>query len=268
MKINLDHVSMILHQPHYPENIGAAARAAKNMGIRRLVVVSPRDCDLTRMLKMATHVAQDVIADMEIHDDLRDALVDCQYIVGTTARSGSHRKTVKSPRNLARDLVSISQENRVGILFGPEDRGLSNHELKYCHTLVTIPTADFASLNLAQAVMVLAYEMFLAGAIEPAPIAPRLANSHELENMYDHLQGTLAEIRFLNPENPEYWMFNLRRFFSRIGLQAREVKIIRGICRQLNWYFNRRPHPAGLIPAEAQGPTADKDRAASPVIKS
>jgi tRNA/rRNA methyltransferase len=268
MKINLDHISMILHQPHYPENIGAAARAAKNMGIHRLVVVSPRDCDLTRILKMATHAAEDVIADMEIYDDLRDALATCQYIVGATARSGSHRKTLQDPKELVRELVPISQQNRVGILFGPEDRGLSNLELKYCHTLVTIPTAEFASLNLAQAVMVLAYEIFLAGREKSVPHVPRLANSHELENMYDHLQEALAQIHFLNPENPEYWMFNIRRFFSRIGLQAREVKIVRGICRQLNWYFNQRSRSAGLLPAQSQGSVAEKEMAASASTKS
>ena len=87
------------------------------MGIHRLVVVSPRDCDLTRILKMATHAAEDVVADMERDDDLRDALATCQYIVGATARSGSHRKTLQNPKKLVRELVPISQENRVGILF-------------------------------------------------------------------------------------------------------------------------------------------------------
>lgn len=240
MEINLDHIAIVLHQPRFPENIGAAARAAKNMGIRQLVVVQPVNCDLTRILKMATHTAEDVVADMEVHDDLREALAPYQYIVGTTARTGSHRQTISSPRRLARELVPISQNNRIAVLFGPEDRGLSNRERKYCQSLVTIPTAEFASINLAQAVMILAYELFQASLEEPKRFVPRLANTKELEAMYDHLEGTLAKISFINPENPEYWMMSVRRFLGRIGLRAREVKMIRGICRQIDWYCNQR----------------------------
>jgi tRNA/rRNA methyltransferase len=240
MKANLQNICVALHQPHLPENIGAAARAAKNMGIGRLMVVDPLDCDLTRILKMATHAAADMIAEMEVYDDLSEALAPFQYIVGTTARIGSHRQTLKNPRKLAQELVGISQHNQVAIVFGPENRGLSNQELKHCHSLITIPTADFTSLNLAQAVMVVAYEIFLANTQQPPAFVPRLANSHELEGMFDHLQETLARVHFINPENPEFWMMSIRRFVNRIGFQAREVKIIRGICRQLLWYSSCR----------------------------
>lgn len=233
----LDNIAVVLHRPHFPENIGAAARAAKNMGIRRLIVVDPLDCDLTRILKMATHAAEDVVADMEVYEDLREALAPFQYIIGTTARTGSHRPTVMDPREMARKVVEISRHNQTAILFGPENRGLANRELKFCHALVTIPTSkDFASLNLAQAVMIMAYEIFRALEEPPATFTPKLATSYELEAMYEHLRETLAKIHFVNPENPDYWMRSLRRFFSRIGLQAREVKIIRGICRQIDWY--------------------------------
>ena len=245
MKAKLENVAFVLHCPHFPENIGAAARAMKNMGIRRLLVVRPFDCDLTRILKMATHNAEDVVLEMEVHDQLEDALAPFSHVVGTTARTGSHRQTLKSPGRLAEELVPISQNNQVAVLFGPESSGLSSRELKYCHSLVTIPTADFSSLNLAQAVMIIAYEIFLAAVEPPKSFAPRLANSHELEGMYAHLQETLAKISFINPENPEYWMMSVRRFFGRIGLRAREVRMIRGICRQIDWYGNRctRPQP-------------------------
>jgi len=240
MRINLKNTAIVLHKPHYPENIGAAARVVKNMGIGRLVVVAPVACDLTRILKMATHEAESVVAEMEVHESLQDALAPFQYIVGTTARTGSHRQTVKNPGRLAQDLIPLSQNNLVAVLFGPEDRGLANAELKYCDSLVTIPTADFSSLNLAQAVMVLAYEMFMAGIEESKAFAPRLAQSHEVEAMYDHLREVLTRISFINPENPEYWMMSVRRFFSRIGLRAREVKLIRGICRQIDWYIEQK----------------------------
>jgi tRNA/rRNA methyltransferase len=240
MKVNLANIAIVLHRTHFPENIGAAARVAKNMGIKRLVVVDPRDCDLTKILKMATHNAEDIVTEMEVFDDLKKALESFQYVVGTTARTGSQRQTGRHPRRLAEDLVNISQNNQVAIVFGPEDRGLRNKELQYCDGLVTIPTAGFSSLNLAQAVMILAYEIFLAGSDEPKTFVPRLANRDELEGMYDHLKGTLTRIGFVNPENPEYWMMSFRRFFSRIGLRAREVKLIRGICRQLDWYVHEQ----------------------------
>jgi tRNA/rRNA methyltransferase len=147
---------------------------------------------------------------------------------------------VKSPRRLSEELIPISQKNRVAILFGPEDRGLANRELKYCDVLVTIPTAGFTSLNLAQAVMILAYEIFLASTDEPKTFVPRLANSVEMEAMYDHLKETLAKINFIHPQNPDFWMIGMRRFFSRLGLRAREVKIVRGICRQIDWYCDQR----------------------------
>jgi tRNA/rRNA methyltransferase len=253
-RANLKNITIILHRPHFPENIGAAARAAKNMGIHRLVVVDPLDCDLTRMLKMATHAAEDVIAQMEVYDDLREALAPYQYIIGTTARTGSHRRTVLDPRQVAEKVVDLSRNNQIAVLFGPENRGLANRELKYCHCLVTIPTSDvFSSLNLAQAVMVMAYEIFRAGAAVPETFTPKLASSYELEAMYDHLKETLTKIHFVNPENPDYWMQSLRRFFSRIGLQAREVKIIRGICRQIDWYCDqRRADHAGSPPADPE----------------
>jgi tRNA/rRNA methyltransferase len=157
-------------------------------------------------------------------------------VVGTTARTGSLRPALSQPRRLARDLVAISRENHVALLFGPEDRGLSNEQLRYCHTIATIPTAGFHSLNLAQAVMILCYEIFLAAVETPAAPVPRMANTFELQGMYDHLKAVLTTIGFLDPQNPEHWMLNIRRFLSRIPLRARDVRIIRGICRQMDWY--------------------------------
>lgn len=245
MRVHLQNMGIVLHRPRYPENIGSAARAAKNMGVERLAIVEPVDCDLTRILKMATHSAEDIVLGMEVYDTLVDALAEYQYVVGTTARTGSHRQTVTNPRRLATELVSISRSNRVALLFGPEDRGLTNRDLRHCDVLVTIPTAGFTSLNLAQAVMVLLYEVFQAGIKEPKAFVPRLADKIELEAMYDQLQDTLARIHFINPENPEYWMTGIRRFFSRIALRAREVRMIRGICRQMDWYCKQgfRPSP-------------------------
>jgi len=240
MRVNLENIAIVLNEPHYPENIGAAARSAKNMGIRRLLVVNPLDFDLDRVLKMATHAARDVVEAMEIYDDLRNALAPFRHVVGTTARLGSRRQRVRNPRQMADELVSISRENEAAILFGTESSGLTNEQLRFCDFLVTIPTADFASINLAQAVMIVAYELYTANREEPQRFVPRLAARRELEGMYDQLRDTLARINFINQDNPDYWMLSVRRFFSRIGLRAGEVKIVRGICRKIDWYCDRK----------------------------
>ena len=236
IKANLDHVAVILVQPQIPENIGGVARAMSNMGLSRLVVVRPKNCDLCRVLKTATGNSIDLVEQMAVYDDLKEALAPYQYIAGTTARTGALRPTLSWPKDLAHDLVSLSQGNRVAILFGPEDRGLSNDQLRYCHTILTIPTASFSSLNLAQAVMIVCYEIFLATRQAPLEVEPRLANSFELEGMYEHLKEVLTKIGFLDPQNPEHWLLNIRRFLSRFPLRAREVRIIRGMCRQVDWY--------------------------------
>ena len=235
-RIILDRITIILVQPHIPENIGAVARAMDNMGLTRLLLVKPGNCDLSRVLKTATGTSIDLVEAMEVYQDLKEALAPYRYIVGTTARVGSLRPAITHPRGLAEDLIAISQNNQVAIVFGPEDRGLSNEQLRYCHTIATIPTAQFPSLNLAQAVMIVSYEIFLAARETiPEPL-PRLANRFELEGMYEHLKDVLMKIGFIDPQNPEHWMLNIRRFLSRLPLRAKEVRVIRGICRQIDWY--------------------------------
>jgi tRNA/rRNA methyltransferase len=126
----------------------------------------------------------------------------------------------------------------VALLFGPEHRGLTNDDLKYCQSTVTIPTADFSSLNLAQAVAILCYELYW-GVIYSGRVnrtVPRLATSHELEGMFEHVEKLLNNIGFLRTEDSSYWIRNIRRFLGRIGLRAKEARIIRGFCRQFLWY--------------------------------
>lgn len=243
----LDQVTVVLHRPRFPENIGAVARAACNMGLSRLMLVSPEDCDLTRILKMSTHAAADLVENMEVHSDLATALQPFNYVVGTTARTGGKRQALKTPREIAAELLPICANNQVALLFGPEDRGLTNVQLRYCHALVTIPTLSFSSLNLAQAVMILCYELMIASNEPIDGFAPRLANRRELDGMYEHLKETFIKINFINQDNPDYWMQNIRRFFSRVGLRARDVKIIRGICRQIDWYTRRKVEKIGEL---------------------
>ena len=239
-KINLNNIAIVLTGTRYPENIGAAARAMLNMGIERLILVDPQNYDLARINKMATHAASVVVERLAVYDTLKEALAGFNYVVGTTARLGGQRKVVSSPAKLAQKLAPLSDQNRIAVLFGPEDRGLSNVDIRSCHTLVNIPTAEFSSLNLAQAVMVTCYELFRFSLGRPGEFAPRLANQHELEAMYDQLKDVLMRISFINPDNPDYFMNNLRHFFARMQLRAKEVQIIRGICRQVNWYGEKR----------------------------
>jgi tRNA/rRNA methyltransferase len=239
-RINLKHISIVLHQPRSPENIGAAARAMRNMGIDQLVVVDPHNCDLTRVCKMATHAALDVVEQMMVFDTLSQALTEYGFVAGTTARLGGQRKVIASPSTLAEKLFAVADQNRIAFLFGPEDRGLTNEDLRLCHALVNIPTADFSSLNLAQAVMIVCYELFRYTTKKPQDFAPRLANRHELDAMYAQLKEILVRISFFNTDNPDYFLNNFRHFFSRLPLRAKEVQIIRGICRQIKWYGEKR----------------------------
>lgn len=235
-RVVLDHIAIMLAQTQIPENIGAVARAMNNMGLHRLVLVNPKNCDLTRVLKTATGSSIDIVEAMEVYEELREALGPYRYVVGTTARTGSSRPAITQPRRLAQDLIEISKNNRIAVLFGPEDRGLSNEQLRYCHTIATIPTAGFSSLNLAQAVMIVCYEIFMTTCEMKPKFSPRLANQFELEGMYEHLKEVLMKVGFIDPQNPEHWMLNIRRFLSRVPLRAREVRIVRGICRQIDWY--------------------------------
>jgi tRNA/rRNA methyltransferase len=244
-KIDLAHVRVILHRPRYPENIGSAARAVCNMGIHRLDIVQPENPAEDRIRMLATHAARDVVDGMITFDSLADALRDCQYVVGTTARLGGERQVVLQPGVMARRLIPISRENEIAVVFGPEDRGLTNEDLRLCHALINIPTAAFSSLNLAQAVMVVCFALFTAEEKSPGASVPRLANRHELDSMYAQVRDILVRISYVNPENPDYWLNHIRHFFTRIQLRAREVSIIRGLCRQIDWYA-RKNYEDGL----------------------
>jgi len=237
--LKLENISIVLHRPKFPENIGSSARAIKNMGIKDLLVVAPDNFDLTKIEKMATHASRDVVENIKIFATLNEALADFSYVVGTTARVGRNRQVVHDPADLAHSLIPVSVNNRIAIVFGREDRGLESDEVQQCHSLLNIPTDGFSSLNLSQAVMVVCYELFKAKGYIGKDFLPTLATRFELEQMYVHLKDVLLKIDFIQKDNPDYWLNNLRNFFSRLPLRAKEVRIIRGICRQIEWYGSR-----------------------------
>ena len=241
----LVNVAVVLMEPKFAENIGAAARCAMNMGVSRLIVVRQEEPDREKMLRMATHKAAHLIENMELHRDLGEALAPFSMVVGTTAREGRHRNAVKTPRQIVPELLPLLAENRIAFLFGPEDRGLTNDDLKYCQLKSNIPTAGFSSLNLAQAVAIHCYELYYALVEEGGPVhhQPKLASSFELEGMYGHVEELLRTIDFLKNNDYEYWMNNIRNFFGRMGLRSKETQMVRGFCRQFLWYDNKRSQP-------------------------
>ncbi len=243
-KVNAENITIILKGPKYAGNVGSVARCAKNMGIDRLVVVGAKVLPAEDMKLMSTHAAADLVEEIRYHESLEKILGEFEFIVGTTSRLGSVRGPVISPRQMAETLLDISQHNRVALLFGPEDRGLSNEDLRHCQALVTIPTAaPFKSINLSHAVMILCYELLAISRESADSFTPRLATAAEAAGMYRQIQALLARIGFLNPQNPAYWMVHIRRFFARTKLQAKDVKIIRGFCRQLDWYMDGNGNP-------------------------
>ncbi len=160
---NMKNISIVLYKPKYAGNIGSVARVAKNMGISNIIVVGTAGFDREEMQQRSTHLAADVLDQIQYFERIDEALGSFNYIVGTTARLGKARGPFIAPRAIAEKIVNISRKNKVALLFGPEDTGLSNDELRYCHAVVTIPTSrEFTSLNLSHAVMILCYEIFIA----------------------------------------------------------------------------------------------------------
>lgn len=230
----LNHVAIVLMEPKFPENIGAAARVAWNMGVSRLIVVGSVPPDRERMAMMATHKAAHLLENMEFHHSLETALAPFSRVVGATARRGRQRIPGKNPRDVVSEILPLLLDNEIAFLFGPEDRGLTNDDLKYCHMTSSILTADFSSLNLAQAVAIHCYELYhgVVHCRKDVAHSPCLATTFELEGMYRYLEETLSAIDFLQDKSHDYYMNNIRQFLGRMQLSSKDSSIIRRICRQ------------------------------------
>jgi tRNA/rRNA methyltransferase len=234
----LGNFAFLLVRPLQAGNVGAAARALKNMGLGDLRLVAPRAGAIGRAAAtMAVH-AGDVLRNSQHYDSLGTALADCTLAVGTTCRPGLYRSGVIGLREAALQLVTEAAANRVAIIFGPEDTGLVNLELKLCQRLITIPTApEYPSLNLAQAVMLVAYELMMAaGAAREMPVVEPHAPAVAVDAMLERLSEALVSIGFLPAENPEHIMFALRAILGRAGIGLRELDILSGVARQIRWF--------------------------------
>ncbi len=234
----LDSIAIVLVRPRVAENIGAAARVAFNMGINQIILVSDKKPPREPMAKMATHKAAHLIDNLPLFSSVEEALADFSIVVGTTARRGRHRFVQQTAREMVEKLVPQVNNNRVAILFGPEDTGLTNDDLKFCHMTSAIPTADFSSLNLAQAVAIHCYELHYAIIHQQKDLtpSPELASTFELESMYGHLEEALTRINFMDEISHNHWMSNIRNLLGRLRLTAKDANIIRGICKKFNLY--------------------------------
>ncbi|WP_231887739.1 RNA methyltransferase [Thermodesulfatator autotrophicus] len=235
----MENIAVVLVETLYPENIGSAARACANFGVRDLILVRPKNLDQEKMRAMATKSGLPVLENMKIFENLEEALAPFNYIVGTTGRLGRQRKVFETIKEATPELVKLSLENKIAVLFGNERWGLTNEDLYFCHKVVTIPTTQAASLNVAQAVVIILYELFNYE-IEVSLKKPKLATSAELEPMYRILKETLETIDYVPHDNVTLWMTTIRRFLSRLELTSQEVRIIQGFCRNLLWHLQKK----------------------------
>jgi tRNA/rRNA methyltransferase len=239
MKSTLDNITIVLAGTLAPGNIGSVARAMKNMGMSRLYLVSPQ-CTLNEeSFRMATS-AGNILHSARQAGTLREAIADAGYVFGTTARARRLRPHIFPPE-MGEKTAELLPDNQVALVFGPEDRGLSNEQLELCNEIVSIPTARGGkSLNLSHAVIIMCYEIHRAVKGRTVYEKPRLAPAGEAEKMYDHMRNALLEIGYLDPQNPDLTLGSFRRILSRAGLSREEVKLIRGVFRQLLWYINKK----------------------------
>ncbi len=230
-------IRIVLVGTTHPGNIGAVARAMKNMGLDDLALVSPKIFPDDRATVRASG-AVDVLENATVVDSLEEAIKDCVFVAGASARSRSLTWPYMEPRDCAAKFVELQEEGVVAAIFGPEKSGLSNSDLDHCDTLLTIPTnPDFSSLNIAMSVQVFTYELRMAAmGGKPAHYeheAP-LATSDELEHFYTHLEQVLIDVAFLKPENPRNLMRRLRRLFIRAEVDKNEINILRGMLSAID----------------------------------
>ena len=237
----LANIRVVLVRPLYGGNLGAVCRAMKNMGLARLTLVNPNpDLDFHEAQKYALH-AEDVLAAREQAASVQEAVDDCAVVAATTGLKGLYRSHTKTPRELAPRLLESAQAHQVALVFGPENHGLSNEEMQFATHLVTIPsTPAYSSLNLAQAVMLCCYELYLASSqYQPPqefhPEAPVVMR----ERLFDLWRQMLLDVKFCDDVKIDHMMMGFRRIFGRGYLSEADVNILMGLARQASWCAER-----------------------------
>lgn len=228
-------IRIILVNTTHPGNIGAVARAMKNMDLSQLYLVNPRTFPHPDATARASG-ADDILLQAKIVNTLEEAVADCVCVMGTSARMRDIAWPLLEAREAAKQIANETERGMVAIVFGTEHSGLSNSELESCHYLINIPcNTEFSSLNIAAAVQIISYEIFLALRAQQTQASINnkeedgLATQLELQNFYLHLREVLIDLAFLDPQNPRKLMHRLIRLFNRARLEKRELNILRGI---------------------------------------
>ena len=230
----LDRVRVVLDEPQDPVNIAATIRAMKNMGVVTLRLVRPASYDRSRIERVA-HDTRDVAEHITHFESLDDALGDCVFVAGFTARRRSAKWRLASPREAAAEMLARAAHGPVALLFGREDKGLANEALDRAHVVVTIPTTEHASLNLAQAVLVALYELHLADANASREMAPPrkdapTATSAQYERLFADVERALAGLDFFRTRNAELILRTVRSLAFRAAPDAREIELLRAMA--------------------------------------
>lgn len=241
----LNNIRIVLVETTHPGNIGAVARAMKNMNMNRLYLVAPKIFPSADATARASG-ADDVLSSAVVCDTLVDAVAECSVVIGASARSRTISWPELTPKSCARQLASEARQNQVAIVFGRENSGLKNHELDLCCYLLKIPcNVNYSSLNLAAAVQVICYELFVASGRqqEVSGIGDKdacpLATTEQMESFYQHLYQALSDIGFMHADKSKSIMRRLRRVYNRARLDTKELDILRGILRMSQGYNKR-----------------------------
>mgnify|MGYP000008785491 FL=1 len=246
--IDPSQVAIVLVNTSHPGNIGAAARAMKNMGLNQLILVDPEDFPSGAATARAAW-AVDVLENARVVSTLEEAVADCGLIIGTSARSRKLPWPMLEPEACAERVLHEHATNKVALVFGREDSGLNNEELQLCHYHVQVPTSpECPSLNLSAAVMVLSYEIAKRARLDEAAKAvpedhfwdQERATAEENERFFTHLERVMIAIRFHDPDNPRQLMQRMRRLFGRIRIDVMEMNILRGILSNIEWHIKHR----------------------------
>ena len=238
----LKNIRIVMVNTSHPGNIGAAARAMKNMGLSKLYLVEPKDYPSLEAISRSVG-AVDILDDAVVVKDLNEAISGCAWVAGTSARLRTIEWPILEPREcVQKALDHIGQggivQEEIAVVFGNETSGLTNEQMERCNVLLHIPTnPQFSSLNIAAAVQVVCYE-FRQALIHDKTISPRgskhrydnMANASQLEGMFGHIRDALEQLGFFGTKNPDVMMRRLKALFSRAETTRREVSIIRGIC--------------------------------------
>jgi len=237
-------ITVVLHEPQDLVNIAHVVRGMKNFGLRDLRLVNPREYEAYRVEGIA-HQTQDVLGRVQTFTALEDALADAVHIVGFTARGRTAKRNLQRPRDAAAEIAGLAESGPVALLFGREDKGLSNEALDRCHRIVTIPSdPGYASLNLGHAVIIMLYELALARGAEARPFKePRRrsepAVAADLERLFADVAKALHAIEFFKTRNADGVMRTMREIAHRTPLDAREVKLLRAMAIEVTKYGER-----------------------------